>query len=120
MSAAAPSRGQKQLKVIITADVTNFVKGLSSAQHKLEQTSRSMIAIGQNLAFSLGLPLAAVSTAALKMANDFEKATNRLVTQTNVSRGQVAGLTDAVKELADSLGVDEIEAMAGAYAIGGI
>src|SRR5262245_66215739 len=104
MTAAAPTRGQKQLKVIISADVTNFTKGLTTAQHKLEQTSRSMIAIGQNLAFSIGLPIAGIATAVVKMADQFEAAGDRLVTQTNVTRDEVEKLSGAIETLSDSLG----------------
>src|SRR5262245_57765210 len=119
MTAAAPTRGQKQLKAIISADVTHCTKGLTPAQHKLEQTSRSMIAIGQNLAFSIGLPIAGITTAVVKMADQFEAAGDRLVTQTNVTRDEVEKLSGAIETLSDSLGVDQIQLMAAAYAIAG-
>lgn len=108
---------QKVLKVVISADVTGFVNGLHTAQRKLEQTSRSMIAIGQNLAFAIGVPIAGLGTTVIKMANDFENAGNRIVTQTNVTRQNVEALGGSVTKLSDSLGVDKIQLMEAALAI---
>lgn len=116
MSAASPSATNRRLTVIIAADVDSFRRGLHVAQRQLESTSRSMIAIGQNLAFSLGLPLAAIATAAQKMSFDFESATNKIRTLTGTSEDDVKKLEAAVVSLSDHLGVDRVQMMQAAYA----
>lgn len=119
MAAGAPSAGQRRLNVVLSADISNFTRGLQTAQKQLQASARTMIAIGQQLAFQIALPLAAAGTAITKLTNDYEAMGNRLVTQTNVTRKQLGGLTKSIEALSDSLGVDKIQLMTTAYAVAG-
>ena len=70
MAAGAPSAGQRRLNVVLSADINSFTRGLQTAQKQLQSTARSMIAIGQQLSFSVVLPLAAAGAAITELTND--------------------------------------------------
>lgn len=113
----AATTGTRRLTVILTAEVSKFTQGLVAAQKQLESTSRRMIAIGQNLAFSIGAPLAAVGASTVKLAADFENAGDMIVTQTRLARKDVDALRQTVVEMSDNLGIDQIQLMEGALAV---
>lgn len=96
----------RSLLVKVGADISDLQKGLTSAQKKLEKSSRELAQLGGNLTRNLTLPLLAVGGAATKMAMDAVESENLF----KESMGAMADDARAWSEqLRDQLGLNAYE-----------
>ena len=66
-----------KLNVLLTADASNFTKGIQSATKKAGEFGDRMARVGKGMSAAITLPLAAVGAAAVKLASDAEEAGNK-------------------------------------------
>src|SRR5690606_731381 len=80
----------------IGVDTSELSKGLDDATRKISNFGKNLSSLGKGLTVGLTLPIAAVGTAAFKMAADLEDALG-------ASEQVFKGASDSVKEWAESL-----------------
>jgi TP901 family phage tail tape measure protein len=98
-----------RLDVLLGLHAKEFVKGLQNTNRRLRRFSAQAERTGRQLSQSLTVPILAVGTAAVKMAADFEEATNRIVGLVGIQREVVAGWSDDLKALAVDVGQSPVE-----------
>jgi TP901 family phage tail tape measure protein len=93
------------LSVKISANVSDFDKGIQTMQRSLDQAGSKFQSIGSKLTAGISLPLAAAAGVATKFAADFETSTTKLVTLSGVSEQQMKKMRQAVLDLAPTVGI---------------
>ena len=102
------------VKAIVTADTTQFKKGMTDAQNSMAQAGANMSKVGKSMTMKVTMPLVGLGLAAGKMASDFEFSMTQIETlvgrsakEVETLKGAVLGLSGetgrAPKELADAM-----------------
>lgn len=124
----AIKKSNKSINVILGLNMTQFQRGLRTAQARLKRFGKTMSSFGSSMTRSVTLPLGAVGIAGIKMASDLETSFAKIENLVGMSgslfdgfKEQIKGLSSATatsqKELADALfvitsaGIRSAEAM---------
>ena len=116
------------LNILFRTDISQFNKGLKSAEYKLKKFSGQMQSVGKTMTRSLTLPILAIGAASVKMATEVETSFTKIETLVGLSSDAVDGFKKEVegisrktaigtKELADALFVVTSAGLRGANAI---
>jgi TP901 family phage tail tape measure protein len=107
------------VQIRIGAEITQFQKGLRSAERELERTAARFNSVGNNLSLALTLPLAAAGAAAFKFATGFETATVKIENLVGVQGQELEDLKNKFKELGPVVGKTQTELADAALFIAG-
>ena len=116
------------LNILFRTDISQFNKGLKTAEYKLKKFGGQMQNVGKTMTRSLTLPILAIGAASVKMATEVETSFTKIETLVGLSAEAVDGFKKEVegisrktaigtKELADALFVVTSAGLRGANAI---
>ena len=93
---------QSLLSVVLGLKSDKFEKGLTSAQRKIDATSRKLSSVGRGLSIGLTAPLVAVGASSFKVAADFELAMKKVKAISGATGGEFKALSQNAKDLGAS------------------
>lgn len=96
------------LTVKITANTSDFDKGLSKVEASWKRTGRQLQSIGSTLTQSVTLPLSLAGGAALKFSTDFETAMTKTVTLAGETKDSMLALRGSVLEISKETGIGPV------------
>ena len=70
----------------IGVDLTEFERGISKMQSRLEETASKMATVGKKMSVMLTAPIAAMGAGSFKLYKDYESVVTQIVSLTDVSK----------------------------------
>ena len=80
-------------------NITTSIQGIQSINRELDSLSSTAIDVGKSLTASLTVPLAAVSAGLIKVANDYDNATNQIIAGTGATGAALEGLQEVTRNV---------------------
>ena len=95
----AKKGSNKQANIILGLNMTQFQKGLRTAQARLKGFGKTMSRFGSSMTRSVTLPLVGAAVAGIKMASDLEKAFAKIENLVGVTGPVLEGFKTKLKEI---------------------
>lgn len=92
----------RNLVVKIGADIGGLVKGLKTAQQKLDKVSKQMTKVGASLTASFTVPFMTFATMAIKASSDVEESMLSIEKSFNATGKEMETLTNIAKKMSSS------------------
>jgi TP901 family phage tail tape measure protein len=102
-------KSNKSINVILGLNMTQFQKGLRTAQARLKRFGKTMSRFGSSMTRSVTLPLAAVGLAGVKMSSDLETSFAKIENLVGMTGTLFDGFKTQIKELSSATATSQIE-----------
>jgi TP901 family phage tail tape measure protein len=99
-----------RIKVVLNADTSNLVAGMSRASTKLSDFGDKATRVGRTLTTRVTLPMVGLAAAAVKTASDFESSMTKITALVGVARDEVDRMAVSVRGMATQFGKSANEA----------
>ena len=101
----------------IGVDLTEFERGISKMQRRLEETASKMATVGKKMSVMLNAPIAAIGAGSFKLYKDYESVVTQIVSLTDISKEAYSTLEGDIKRIAEETGTSLKDVAEGFYFI---
>lgn len=101
---------ERRLRYVVEGDTASAQKALNDLRGKVKAVGQKMKSAGRKATRAVTVPIAGAAAGAAKMSADFEASMTKLESQIGLSREEVQGLEDDVRQMAVEAGKSPQEA----------
>ena len=103
----AKKGSNKQANIILGLNMTQFQKGLRTAQARLKRFGKTMSRFGSSMTRSVTLPLLGAGIAGIKLASDLEKSFAKIENLVGVTGPVLEGFKEKLKEISTETAISQ-------------
>lgn len=101
----------------IGVDLTEFERGISKMQSRLEETASEMATVGKKMSVMLTAPISVFGAGSFKIYKDYESVVTKIVSLTDISKEAYSTLEGDIKRIAEETGTSLKDVAEGFYFI---